>query len=358
MSILCPITEWLTHRGHSEEFEVLSPAQLKPLLRRFYIKIRTDDGKLYSKSAFVGIRASINRHLRSEPFNKRFNILTDSDFHVSNNTFKSVLKKLKNEGLDVSQPHKPISNEDLDKLRNSLVLSPDTPLSLVRKVWFDITLSFLRRGNENQGKLTPQSFVVKTDGSKRYLEMTYNEATKNHPGDANTIQHKTRMYETGTPLCPLASFEKYVSHRSEKIDALYEKPKKCVSPSDSTWYTARPLGARTLETMMKSLSADAGLSEVYTNHCVRATGITMLSNAKVPSRAIMGMSGHRCENSIRNYNSDSSSEQKREYSGILNSAIDDHTSRPVVDVRDQLGALSCADPGVDLQMPSPAASNS
>ncbi|KAK3082499.1 hypothetical protein FSP39_012757 [Pinctada imbricata] len=68
--------------------------------------------------------------------------------------------------------------------------------------------------------------------------------------------------------------------------------------------------------MMKVISKDAGLSRVYTNHCVRATTITLLSHAGVETREIMKISGHRNESSIRSYNTDSQ-HTKRAYSGII-----------------------------------------
>ena len=69
--------------------------------------------------------------------------------------------------------------------------------------------------------------------------------------------------------------------------------------------------------MMRKISLDAGLSRVYTNHCVRATTITLLAHAGVETREIMKISGHRNEASVRCYNADSSSHQKRTYSGII-----------------------------------------
>jgi hypothetical protein len=130
--------------------ETLEPVVLELLLRKLYAEVRTDKGTRYSKAGFVGIRAGINRHLRNPPHNARFNILVDPEFKVANTTFKSVLKKMKHEGLDISRPHRPICVSDLLKLRESATLSPDdSPMSLVRKVWFDHTFSFLRRGNKN-----------------------------------------------------------------------------------------------------------------------------------------------------------------------------------------------------------------
>ncbi|XP_046543606.1 uncharacterized protein LOC124253800 [Haliotis rubra] len=153
--------QWLTHHEISSNFEALPKEQLASHLRHFYAELRTTEGKYYSKSSFVGIRSAIHRHLRSPPFERNINILQDIAFHSANNVFLGMLRKIKTLGLDNAQHHEPISQADLAKIRNSL--SVDTPLQLQRKVWFDLTLGFGRRGNENQRDLTIHSFAVESD---------------------------------------------------------------------------------------------------------------------------------------------------------------------------------------------------
>ena len=68
--------------------------------------------------------------------------------------------------------------------------------------------------------------------------------------------------------------------------------------------------------MMREISNSAGLSKVYTNHCVRATAITAMSNASVSNCHIMAISGHRCETSLQSYNSRPSTSQLRSCSDI------------------------------------------
>ena len=79
---------------------------------------------------------------------------------------------------------------------------------------------------------------------------------------------------------------------------------------DAVWYEARPLGINSLAKMMKTISEEApSLSTVYTNHCVRATAITLWSNAGISNRHIMAISGHRSEQSLVSYNSRPSTTQ-------------------------------------------------
>ena len=53
--------------------------------------------------------------------------------------------------------------------------------------------------------------------------------------------------------------------------------------------------------MMKNISVDAKLSIIYTNHCIRATSVSVLDECGIEARHIMSVSGHRSESSIRSY---------------------------------------------------------
>ena len=186
---------------------------------------------------------------------------------------------------------------------------------------FDVTLNFARRGRENLRSLKYDCFAFSTDDNGcDYVEMAYNEATKNHQGDNlkdRDHEIRPRMYASGTESCPVASLRQYLSHRNPNTDYLFQRPNASIEPYDEIWYTVSPVGERVLNEMMCKISLDAGLSRVYTNHCVRATTITLLAHAGVETREIMKISGHRNEASMRCYNADSSSLQKRTYSGII-----------------------------------------
>lgn len=47
---------------------------------------------------------------------------------------------------------------------------------------------------------------------------------------------------------------------------------------------------------MMDISKAAALSQIYTNHFVRATAITLWSDAQISSRHMMNISGHNEEN--------------------------------------------------------------
>ena len=74
-----------------------------------------------------------------------------------------------------------------------------------------------------------------------------------------------------------------------RCDAFFQYPRKNSKwkYADEVWFDARPIGANKLDGMMKNISEEAKLSKMYTNHSVRATAITLWSNAGVQNRHIM-----------------------------------------------------------------------
>lgn len=83
--------EWLKQRGFDPNFEDLSIKVLDERLEKFYAELRTADGKLYATNSFGGIRASINRHLTTDPYNRSLSLFTDPAFHKSNKVFKAIM---------------------------------------------------------------------------------------------------------------------------------------------------------------------------------------------------------------------------------------------------------------------------
>ena len=73
--------------------------------------------------------------------------------------------------------------------------------------------------------------------------------------------------------------------------------------------------------LMKILHKAANLSKIYINHSVRATAITLWSDAGLSNRHIMSLSGHRKENSLRSYNTPPSSQQLQLCSNVLSTAL-------------------------------------
>ena len=280
------------------DVESASVSEINDILRKFYVEIRKQDHSLYSKSSFNSIRAGIHRKIKE--MRPEIDIIMDKDFQPANEVFRAQCVHLKKEGLGKVLHKPPITLEDMRTLYTSLVFSVSTPKSLQRKVFFDVMLFLCRRGQENLRNLNKSDFSLKTDGyGKQYVEKFVDEMTKNRR-EGNDAEKGGIIYETGSPYCPVASFKLYISHLNPNINTFFQRPKSSVLKF-GPWYDAQVLGVNYLGNLMKNISADAKLSVMYTNHCIRATSVTILDESGVEARHIMSVSGHRTESSIRSY---------------------------------------------------------
>ena len=284
-----------------------SDEELANNLRAFYAEARNKEGKEYGKSTLLCLRSGIERYLNFPPYNRGLKFSQKPVFKNSNMILNAKIKDLKQQGKE-NVEHKPdISTQDLQKLKHHPVLSPSTPLGLLRNVWFHTTLYWRRRGREGQRNLTSSSFkFFKDENNRLYATMTHNESTKNYPGgigDVESFEKEGRLYQTtDDPSDGFNALQFYISKLNPECTAFFQYPKQKWSLFDSIWYENCPLGIQKLGTMMKEMSEGAGLSKKYTNHSVRATAITLWSNAGVSNRHIMAISSHRNEQSLRSYN--------------------------------------------------------
>ena len=221
--------------------------------------------------------------------------------------------------------HKPaIEEQHLRQLKTSGVFPLSSPLSLLRNVWFHIVLYFCRRGREGQRALTINSFKFVVDAAwRKFATMAHNESLKNHPGgvsDKPSNEKEARMYETADQFDGYKALKLYLEKVNPNCSSFFQYPKANFSPEEDVWFEQRPLGVNTLANM-KKISEAAGLSKIYTNHSIRATAITLWSNAGVPNRHIMSISGHRNEQSLAHYNCRPSVSQLKNCSDVLSRAL-------------------------------------
>ena len=102
---------------------------------------------------------------------------------------------------------------------------------------------------------------------------------------------------------------------------LWQRLKKNVNFSDNCWYDDQVVGRDPLNDLMKTLSINAKLSKIYTNHSIRATTITKLDECGFEARHIQAVSGHKSENTVRCYSKNCPDVKKRQMSTALSGAI-------------------------------------
>ena len=309
---------------------------IKPPVNLLMSKYREDNEKsqiiLHPKkflSHFNGLNNALNyfylvtifRYFTEPPRKRGFDIINGSQFKEANQVFQALCKEVHRVGKG-KVTHKPvITPGDLKKLETYFT-DLNSPTILLHKVWFDMMLYFCRRGREGQRELTVESFAVNIgDDGRKFIIQPLSEVTKNYQGVALENEPSGGvMVETGGPLCPVKSFELYLSLRNKSCAAFFQRPFPHQT-RDERWYMAIPLGKNSLSTMMSRISKSANLSKAYTNHCIRATSITALNDAGYDSRHIMSVSKHKSECSIRSYCQDASAAQKSKMSATLSKVI-------------------------------------
>ena len=118
-------SDWLAERNGSLTFEHISTEELASILRRFYGEVSPHTNSksgTYSRSSVIGIRAGLNLHLQSLPFNRIINIVVDREFIAANKILTGHIKINQNEGLDVTKHKTAITSGDMQKMYASGVL--------------------------------------------------------------------------------------------------------------------------------------------------------------------------------------------------------------------------------------------
>jgi len=97
-----------------------------------------------------------------------------------------------------------------------------------------------------------------------------------------------RLHELYNALCP--------SNRPD--DAFYLRPLD--KPTDKQWFSIAPVGVNTLSNVVKRLCSTAGFVGYFTNHSLRATAATRLSDANIDEQLIKIKTGHSSD-AVRSY---------------------------------------------------------
>ena len=74
-----------------------------------------------------------------------------------------------------------------------------------------------------------------------------------------------------------------------------------MTSQDKVWYDRAPVGEKTIGSMMARISEHAQLSRRYTNHCLRATTVTLLDEAGAEGRHIVAITQHTSTASLASY---------------------------------------------------------
>ena len=169
-------------------------------------------------------------------------------------------------------------------------------------------------GEERKGswrELTKNSLKFKHDDqNKEYVTIKYKEQTKNNQdGSKQKDQDYTdvRMYGLpGSSMDPISSLKLMLSKIHPDCEALFQTPLTNFSKAAECCYKNEPLEKNSIAQLMPKISKKAGLSQVYTAHCVRPSTITRLHLAGVDAKQICAITKLKNEQSLTSFIKDSS----------------------------------------------------
>lgn len=278
----------------------------------------------YQKNSYKSIRSAINRHLQD--LGRDIDIVRGKEFRSSNSILDGKLKKNLQEGLARPTKHKEIINTaDLEKI-STYLYENFTPVALRFRIWFLLSIQFVSRGLEFHEQLKPNSFVFKTDeNGHEYATLSHSTKQKNWQGGIDTADgpKEKRMYAIPDlgQKCPVNSLKLFLAKTDPNATSLFNHcVKKALSSpeEEDVWFSNVPVKQYQFSRFMSDISKNAKCSTSYTAHCLRATAIQGMNDAGFEIRHIMHMSGHKNESSVRSYNRDCSTAQKKQMSDILN----------------------------------------
>jgi len=179
--------------------------------------------------------------------------------------------------------------------------------------------------------------VWSTPQGRRYYDFPSLFASKNHQGGltVNPDESDGKMFEVSNSKCCLVkTLESFLKHLNPNLQALFQQPTevstKFQPQKDEVWYCNSPISKSTVENTMKNMSTSAGIAPHLTNHCIRATSVTVLSDHNVEARHIKTATGNKSDNSTESYCSRASFKQKENMSSILSGFISGDSAEPQV----------------------------
>eukprot|EP00117_Sycon_ciliatum_P009087 scpid76013/ scgid11518/ len=172
-----------------------------------------------------------------------------------------------------------------------------------------------------------------------YIKMTTSIKSKNHQGSIGTSD----SVSDGRIVNPahVKAFKLLVSKlptSSSGRTRLFQQVKKKATTEAQIWYNGKPVGKNTLGGLMRILSVKCSLSQRNTNHSVRASTITEMCRQSVSPSTIMGVSGHKCQQSLTHYNRPSGCDKLK-----AASLLDGPSSASTTDLHPELA-------GIDLDL--------
>ncbi|XP_046333996.2 uncharacterized protein LOC124116630 isoform X1 [Haliotis rufescens] len=249
------LLDWCQKNNVNVDLKTIKPAALDQILCRFYVEVRSKVGQRYSRNTIVAIRYGLNRYFANMVPPRKMDIIEEKTFRYSNAVFKRVVKSAARENPDRTSPR--MTTEDLRKIYNSDAISPNTPLTLLLKVWFEISVYFSRKRSKVQRETKTSDFIFDVDSDgRRYVTGALRDEERD----------RCRMYEKkGDEMCPILSLERLLTRIDPNCQFLFQRPRLSIPDRKSAWYHPERIGRNFTSQMMGKITKLAELDTKYTN---------------------------------------------------------------------------------------------
>ena len=250
----------------------------------------------------------------------------DPSFRELHFTMDSLYRKLRSEGIGTEKHSaEPFMLDDENKLWSLGVMGTNSPVFLLRAVFYYNGKNFCPRGGEQHRNLKLSQF--------RRMEKGYiytENSSKNRQGGISQLKLKNKCVEIvenkeAGDHCHCKLLDAYINKLPEEAktkDLFYVRPLEDVKPDSSKpWYYCAPIGHNKLFKMVSEMCKLASIPGHHSNHSLRATGATQLYTAGVPEKIIQKRTGHRSVECLRSYKR-TSEKQQHAVSKILSASTE------------------------------------
>ena len=107
------------------------------------------------------------------------------------------------------------------------------------------------------------------------------------------------LYFSSDDRCPGRTFLRYKSKLNKNCVYFFQRQSR--NPKEDCWCDSAPIGHNVLGNIMNTISKECQLSQIYTNHSLRATTVHFLDIANIQDRHIMSVTGHKSQSSLKTY---------------------------------------------------------
>ena len=310
------------------EIHNIDAAELNSYLSEFFYLLKKNDNEDYEPSSICAIRAAIDRHLRENYYPN--SIMNDKEFDRTRQVINAKCRSLKKKGLGRRQhASEVITREEEKMLLDKNILGKHNPTSLQNAIFFQFCKGFGLRGRDEHRQMRFGDVIVKeTTQGQKFLELTERKSkTMDGTKVADCRQTRPKIFSTdNSENDPVNLFQAFCAHRPEEAktsdSAMYltpipEKHVKNLDNAEEVWFRSTPMGKNMLGNIVKKCCDAAGIAGKKTNHSLRKTCVTALSDAGVPPHKIIKITGHRSTSSLQHYDRDLRNEEHVTLSNIL-----------------------------------------